>query len=1037
MDTNILVVDFGTKALEALDDALRSHQLQPLFASNREEVVYCCRKNTISAVLLSVDGNGEPHHEIVHILRASSVHQVPILFFGYGKEGSSIRSTSEALAHGGDYFFRLPCDFQYLAGRAQAWAKHGTRRPPHASPPPLSMPELEGFLDKHEGPQVPELERLRDQQTVTDDAKLSDLLFEFAASEQDDPLDDLRIDEAANAFVAGPADEDTSELTHSRPIGQELTPDGITASAPQSRDVQFPMAAVETATISARIPTSQPMPSISEESYQALRTFIQDDNSLGSNQLSPLLPVSNSPDEVGLFEDEEPTLWLKHPQNKKAATPLASILSQASTMVQQAEEYEVAGAHLAAQDAYRIAAELYLASNMPDAARALYRHVLSFSPHDQEAQQRLEALAFQPPAITNRRQSVANLSPLSSEPPPTATDTPDWPALNEVSQSTSFENASTEQPEKLGSPGPDTPQASNSDEAPENPHPEQLNTPVFKTPVSTPNSEQPHANLEPDGLNAGAPDVAPTPNSEEVYESPLPDRPDVFVLEFVEDALVTPHQTAPSLPPMTGANRFHPNVASDLVLDDHELSATTSTIEKPPPRRLSTTLALGILRPSQLLPKSGQVHHLNNLVELLLRSRAQRSTGVIRFGRNTGVLVAHGEPRGLVGNTVMTSFIRFMADMGRISESQARDLTLAPFRSPRALTRKLAARNILNTDDAQILPTRHLEDGLVRFLQHRGAWQFESSNNNLGADDLVAQPRNLREWLVELLPRASSQPELEQALALGSNTIRVITGSEHFVPPLAAPILELLDGARSLDEAARLSGIPVARALAWALVWVHEGLAERVRPLVKKEYPSSISTQVSLDTVDLPKLIRPSRSLPLAPAQRIRPKESSTPSTPETKRPPVSVRAQPSPASAKTSVAPSLTSTVPHAASNTLAEPPAAQPTTAPTHHHSHGLLDSELAELNQQERVRYLAEMVRTRDYFGILGIDGSANRRAIDEAHQRVRSLIPDQVQTELESTVREVLRSVDEARDILIIPELRAAYEHHLTPRTDAIF
>jgi DnaJ-class molecular chaperone len=63
---------------------------------------------------------------------------------------------------------------------------------------------------------------------------------------------------------------------------------------------------------------------------------------------------------------------------------------------------------------------------------------------------------------------------------------------------------------------------------------------------------------------------------------------------------------------------------------------------------------------------------------------------------------------------------------------------------------------------------------------------------------------------------------------------------------------------------------------------------------------------------------------------------------------------------------------------------------------------------------------------------VDPSASGQTIDDAHRRMRSLVPDEVSAELEAMAREVLRSVDEARDILMIPELRAAYEQHLGPR-----
>jgi hypothetical protein len=92
------------------------------------------------------------------------------------------------------------------------------------------------------------------------------------------------------------------------------------------------------------------------------------------------------------------------------------------------------------------------------------------------------------------------------------------------------------------------------------------------------------------------------------------------------------------------------------------------------------------------------------------------------------------------------------------------------------------------------------------------------------------------------------------------------------------------------------------------------------------------------------------------------------------------------------------------------------------------------LQSLEPKARLAALAELVRTSDYFTILGVDHSAHKSAIDQAHHRLRSLVagPEhQEDPESRKLSAEVLRSLDEARDVLKIPELRSAYLRHLKP------
>lgn len=90
------------------------------------------------------------------------------------------------------------------------------------------------------------------------------------------------------------------------------------------------------------------------------------------------------------------------------------------------------------------------------------------------------------------------------------------------------------------------------------------------------------------------------------------------------------------------------------------------------------------------------------------------------------------------------------------------------------------------------------------------------------------------------------------------------------------------------------------------------------------------------------------------------------------------------------------------------------------------------LGELDPPGRIRALAELVRTSDYFTILGVDTQASKADIDKAHSQLRSMIQvpsSSVDPSLERLAKEIVRSLDEARDVLKVPELKAAYLSHL--------
>ncbi len=116
------------------------------------------------------------------------------------------------------------------------------------------------------------------------------------------------------------------------------------------------------------------------------------------------------------------------------------------------------------------------------------------------------------------------------------------------------------------------------------------------------------------------------------------------------------------------------------------------------------------------------------------------------------------------------------------------------------------------------------------------------------------------------------------------------------------------------------------------------------------------------------------------------------------------------------------------------AAPPRADPTPEPAPAREGRIPHAALGALEPRDRLRALAELVRTSDYFTILGVDFSASKLQIDEAHHHLRRMIEIESFEQdpaMRAMAREVVRSLDEARDVLKVPQLRAAYQRHLKP------
>src|SRR5687767_12689919 len=185
--------------VDALEVALQREGLETVSAVDGASALQSFHTARPDAVLLAVILGDESGIEVCQALREAPRGQlVPILFMGSTDEGAPIRSPGDALSHGGDYFFPLPNDLDYLAGRVRGWTSEATTDsiPPSrtdtltnvpAAEPDLPSIELSDFLEfdqesitEHDYSPVPPILRVKSNGTDEDDLSL-DLVHQAEA----------------------------------------------------------------------------------------------------------------------------------------------------------------------------------------------------------------------------------------------------------------------------------------------------------------------------------------------------------------------------------------------------------------------------------------------------------------------------------------------------------------------------------------------------------------------------------------------------------------------------------------------------------------------------------------------------------------------------------------------------------------------------------------------------------------------------------------------------------------------------------------
>ena len=258
--------------------------------------------------------------------------------------------------------------------------------------------------------------------------------------------------------------------------------------------------------------------------------------------------------------------------------------------------------------------------------------------------------------------------------------------------------------------------------------------------------------------------------------------------------------------------------------------STSSDAEPQKPKRKEKQKVTTAINPKSMTPQKGIVHHVGEVVEILCLARSQRATGHLKLGNITLVLV-HGTPCGLFGYPAVRSLVSLLRRSHQITEDIAQKWQYNHTQIPREVARSLLLQGHLNSQQEYLYLSQHLHNGMGQALRYRGSWSFDNPSSAINIRNLVAVHNELKDWLIELLPNCVNETELWMALNLNKDTIQPLAGLEYLTRPNEEQLFSLLDGNRSLLEAAQIAGTPSSYAASWALVWLYLGLAKKVRPI--------------------------------------------------------------------------------------------------------------------------------------------------------------------------------------------------------------
>lgn len=1073
----ILVVEHEEAVLSALTRALEKAGLSVVVARDRAAALERFAEIKPAAVMIAVELAGSGGNEICSAIRARRDGTgVPILFLGTGASKDRIRSTGEALGVGGDYFFRRPLDWSYLAERVRSWTKSDQ---PSATPnaPNEAITDFEAPESPLET--TPALVEWADAVTAHAEATSPGPLGRKSAPQDDTALALIglgeemlsrgerasavdafeaaagmyvsvqRIDEALGMFKRvleiDPARRDIVSraaqlaMTSGRPrealvfygIGvAQLETQGdlfdasemcrrMIAIDPQDPAIRIRLERIEhrlmnqTAEVSlAQLHAVQAAAAAAEASAAASaasgakRTADEDD----TGPDLPAIEVEESEEEL---EELEPIETLEGPGEKTpaetSAQALAELDAELAALAGPAQSEMLIAEMLAAADEATMLAPFDDEPELPSIAPQPWAPVLSWG-DAVEQQAPIEEIAPDP-AATTRDDLVAAPGDPAREvtrddlaiSPQHAITRDDLPAYEPEGAQPLI--AAVVAPAASDQPIEELIAIAEADNAATDEAPLPELAPIEASAAVTVDEHIPVAPLESPPAIAQeetvpiAPLESTTPVREATDEPLSQDLPPPAHL-LIAHAEPAPAESPPNTPPLPEAPPLEALIETHDAIEAHA---------EPLPRADAPHLAHAHadlhrraidLAAQPLIPPQGTLRALADALILCLHLETQRTTGVLhlhapRDPQTAAALVfADGQLAALRDARTAQTLLSTFTKLGRVPETTLADLlSAAESDRPRDLCRLLLARNLLREPECSAVLERRLDGALLALLQHRGTWSFVQEGLDRAELFPSASARDLRSRLIELLPRAAKLAELYALIGGPRTVIRALEGIELIAAPNDARFLALLDGRYALEDAIELAGVPVDRAIAATIAYTLFGLAARIDRITAGSLFDRVRPAID------PQPVEPADTLPIPELDPPVP-EPATPAS----RPPQTAR--------EASLRPPM------------------RPSTYPR------AWISEADRSDRERDLRAYAEIVRTSDYFTILGVDRNAPSEAIAAAHRRLRrSLRAEDFQKnpELYGIAREVLRSIDEAWDVLSVPELRSAYQQHLKPHT----
>ncbi len=1011
MSKRILVVEHDEAIIEALEKALKQSGLEPVAAYDPVSAVKLYERTQPDGVLLAVRLGPDSGAKLCGKLRTlPGGGRIPILFIGTAAAGDEVRTPSDALAAGGDYFFRLPTDLNYLAGRVAGWTRQ-----------PLSYEiSLKSALEQ--APKPPP--------SSPEDPELMD--FDHFEEFGEDIVTELDLEPLPDGLGAPDAPEDPTSLLDLQ-IEEPVEADG-------------------------QSPSPEPTPS-------PARALISKGEAFRAEQKLPEA-VDAYRKAAQLYEaEEDPTAALAlyklilhlEPKDVEACRSAA----EQATLLSKTDE---------ALSHYERAADLL--ETQPEAALEIVQKMLALSPGDPVLTLRLAKLEEQTKAqelpfpkdkilahLAEENRPAAVFGARAPAPhTPTKGSTVDWPKLpsdipidvpaeplapSEAHSEAPKAQPAQSEPKAQSAEPPKTPEAPEPDSgssAPEQPPPEQLPTrqpedaPVeprsFDQPSSAPAKPQapePAQAILPAPSSPEQPQpLRPAPNASDAPEPRHPSTPagpddDIEISEPVEaqpsDADYRPPPRQNSVWPPAGdqetdspAMEGWGALIPEAPAEDH--SALPSKAPAPPSaspqtrslRRPASGPRLEV--PAQpappptaalpLQPSQGAINAVHEAMELLFHLHKHRASGFLHILGLPPLRFIDGLPNELQGPGAVRALLGLLLDLQKLSPAECQSLLQCA--STQSLTQALEAQEKLQPIESQAFLQRLLEDALIRVLYHQGPWTFE-----VQPSPTRPEPTNTRlgALLMELLVLGCHDDQLRQIAGSLQTRAWLVAPLELHKGSRAERFTQLLDGKRTLEAAAKLAGLPEPQTRALVAVLHAAGAILSAPTEASSWVPEPAST---------PPSITPALAPPKAPAVTAAP-SIAAPNT-----------ATPSPARPKLQAQTPIPTPVPTRRPTPSA--PSAPPRTLVPHR--------PLVELEAETRLRALLELVRTSDYFTILGIDWNASKAAIDEAHYHLRSTVRLEHfrhDPNLLEVAQEVIRGLDEARDVLSVPELKTAYQQHL--------